>query len=164
MTFEFELPQLPANKTMFCHPGQFASFDFEDITPGKVLNRTWTISSPTEQIRRRKAFTISIKKVYLPKQVVSAVHFRLQQQDDHMLGSALQRCVHVHKCSRLQECMQSLLQTSLSSFVQGSEKATYNTILDHSTFIVVATLLAQQRDMCCHMACTACIVFANLPL
>ncbi|DBB14941.1 TPA: hypothetical protein ACH3X3_004539 [Trebouxia sp. C0006] len=65
MTFEFELPQLPANKTMFCHPNQYASFDFEDITPGKVLNRTWTISSPTEQIRRRKAFTISIKKVGL---------------------------------------------------------------------------------------------------
>lgn len=62
MTFEFELPQLPANKSMFCHPGQFASFDFEDIIPGKVLNRTWTISSPTEQIRRRKAFTISVKK------------------------------------------------------------------------------------------------------
>ncbi|KAA6420465.1 MAG: oxidoreductase FAD-binding domain-containing [Trebouxia sp. A1-2] len=62
MTFEFELPQLPANKSMFCHPGQFASFDFEDITPGKVLTRTWTISSPTEQIRQRKAFTISVKK------------------------------------------------------------------------------------------------------
>lgn len=98
MTFEFELPQLPANKSMFCHPGQFASFDFEDIIPGKVLNRTWTISSPTEQIRRRKAFTISVKKVSSsPKPFVSAMHFRLQK-DDHMRmpWSALQRCVHMH--------------------------------------------------------------------
>ncbi|KAL0024848.1 hypothetical protein WJX79_005769 [Trebouxia sp. C0005] len=31
-------------------------------TLGKVLTRTWTISSPTEQIRQRKAFTISVKK------------------------------------------------------------------------------------------------------
>lgn len=65
MTFEFELPKLPANKTTFCHPGQFASFDFDGITPGQVLNRTWTISSPSEQIQRRKAFTISVKKVTL---------------------------------------------------------------------------------------------------
>lgn len=62
MTFEFELPQLPANKTTFCRPGQFASFDFDDITSGQVLNRTWTISSPGEQIQRRRAFTISVKK------------------------------------------------------------------------------------------------------
>lgn len=65
MTFEFELPQLPANKTTFCRPGQFASFDFDDITSGQVLNRTWTISSPGEQIQRRRAFTISVKKVAL---------------------------------------------------------------------------------------------------
>lgn len=124
MTFEFELPQLPANKTMFCHPGQFASFDFEEVTPGKVLNRTWTISSPTEQIRRHKAFTISVKKVFLPKQLVSAMHFRLQQQDDHMHWSASQRRVHIHECPKLKECMQTLLQTRLSSLVQGSKKAT----------------------------------------
>lgn len=63
MTFEFELPPLPAQKASFCRSGQFASFDFEDISPGKTLNRTWTISSPTDQIERRKAFTISVKKV-----------------------------------------------------------------------------------------------------
>lgn len=62
MTFKFELPKLPANKSSFCKPGQFASFDFEDITPGEVINRTWTISSPAEHIRRHKTFTISIKK------------------------------------------------------------------------------------------------------
>ncbi len=31
-------------------------------------------------------------------------------------------------------------------------------------FIVDATLLAQQHDMCCDMACTAWVVFANVLL
>ena len=66
MTFEFQLPELQADPATFCKPGQFASFDFHDISPGAVLNRTWTISSPTEQILRRKAFTISVKKVCCP--------------------------------------------------------------------------------------------------
>ena len=62
MTFEFEVPDLPANRT-FCKAGQFASFDFEEIVPGEVVNRTWTISSSVEQIKQRGTFTVSIKKV-----------------------------------------------------------------------------------------------------
>ena len=65
MTFEFEIPELPFDQGSFCKPGQFASFDFENIMPGKVFNRTWTVSSPMEQIRQQKTFTISIKKVQL---------------------------------------------------------------------------------------------------
>lgn len=61
MSFEFELPQ-HAQQEVLCQPGQFASFDFEKIQPGKTLNRTWTISSPTQQIQQRQAFTISVKK------------------------------------------------------------------------------------------------------
>ena len=64
MSFEIELPQ-HAQQEVLCQPGQFASFDFEEIQPGKTLNRTWTISSPTQQIKQRQAFTISVKKVSL---------------------------------------------------------------------------------------------------
>lgn len=87
MTFEFELPKLPANKTTFCRPGQFASFDFDDITPGQVLNRTWTISSPGDQIQRRRAFTISVKKVMLLAFLLRRQHDRAAAVES-MLGQS----------------------------------------------------------------------------
>ena len=69
-TFEFEgdlrgLVRDSVTGNRVCDPGQFASFDFPDITPGETINRTWTISSPQAQIRARMAFTISIKKAGL---------------------------------------------------------------------------------------------------
>lgn len=51
----------------FCQAGQFASFDFPNIVPGEVLNRTWTISSPPDpHIQQTGRFTISVKKVCFP--------------------------------------------------------------------------------------------------
>ena len=73
-TFEFEgdirgLVKDSAAGNRVCDPGQFASFDFPDVTPGESTNRTWTISSPQAQIRARQAFTISIKKASLCKSI-----------------------------------------------------------------------------------------------
>jgi len=46
-------------------PGQFASFDFTGIQgkDGDTLNRTWTISSPTQEMKAKQQFSVTIKKV-----------------------------------------------------------------------------------------------------
>jgi hypothetical protein len=43
-------------------PGQFASFDFTGVTE-ETLNRTWTISSPTHEMKAKEQFSVTIKKV-----------------------------------------------------------------------------------------------------
>ena len=65
MTFEFEIshPEDTDEGNVFADPGQFASFDFQDITPGKTLNRTWTISSPQHIMAEEGVFSITVKKV-----------------------------------------------------------------------------------------------------
>ena len=78
------------------------------------------------------------------------MHLSLQE-DNRMHWSASQRRVHMHECPKLKGCMQTLPQTRLSSLVQGSEKATWTAILDHSMSIIGAIL---QCGMCCHLACT----------
>ena len=64
MTFEFEIshPDKTDEGNVFADPGQFASFDFQDITPGKTLNRTWTISSPQHIMAEEGVFSITVKK------------------------------------------------------------------------------------------------------
>ena len=65
MTFQFEVRKAENTEegNVLADPGQFASFDFADIEPGKTLNRTWTISSPQHQMAEDGLFTITVKKV-----------------------------------------------------------------------------------------------------
>lgn len=69
MTFEFEIshPEDTDEGNVFADPGQFASFDFQEITPGKTLNRTWTISSPQHIMAEEGVFSITVKKVWPPR-------------------------------------------------------------------------------------------------
>ena len=70
-TFKFEGAESgvpPKSGNILCDPGQFASFDFPDIKDGETLNRTWTISSPQDEMKTSAtssgcAFSVTIKKV-----------------------------------------------------------------------------------------------------
>ena len=64
-SYQFELKHEEATDegNMFADPGQFASFDFENIKPGETINRTWTISSPQHAMKDTSTFTITVKKV-----------------------------------------------------------------------------------------------------
>jgi ferredoxin-NADP reductase len=53
------------SESVLATPGQFASFDFTGIKgkDGETLNRTWTISSPAQEMKAKEQFSVTIKKV-----------------------------------------------------------------------------------------------------
>lgn len=67
MTFAFESYKGRGSESVLATPGQFASFDFTGIKgkDGETLNRTWTISSPAQEMKAKEQFSVTIKKVGL---------------------------------------------------------------------------------------------------